>query len=213
MLGISSSFNALKGQVLGFAALSVLWTSKTLEDRERERERERGSEAREDTWETRKGRLAILKRPCCCFGFKKALLQNPRKMIRGRIFREMIRIRARKSELQAESRSYRPKVRDTARQTPRIRTESPRKRPRMGFRCFYRKPPLKPSWIHLSHVVVLEVRCCNWYCQLLTNKFCKMMVLAVMLYAGPLCHIMRRRMGLQASSPLKRRSHSILCGC
>ena len=32
-------------------------------------------------------------------GFKKALLQNPRKMIRGRIFNEMIRISARKSEL------------------------------------------------------------------------------------------------------------------
>ena len=26
--------------------------------------------------------------------------------------------------------------------TPRIRTESPRKGPRMGFECFYRKPPL-----------------------------------------------------------------------
>ena len=32
-------------------------------ERERERERERGREAREDTQETRKGRLAILKRP------------------------------------------------------------------------------------------------------------------------------------------------------
>ena len=46
-------------------------------------------------------------------GFKKALLQNPREMIRGRIFREMIRVSARKSELQprksdlqAKSRSY-----------------------------------------------------------------------------------------------------------
>ena len=78
-------------------------------------------------------------------GFKKALLQNPREMIRGRIFSEMIRIQARKSELQAESRSYGPKVRDTAGQTPRIRTESPREGPRMGFRCFYRNPPLKPS--------------------------------------------------------------------
>ena len=74
-------------------------------------------------------------------GFKKALLQNPREMIRGRIFSEMIRISARKSELQAESRSYGRKIGDTAGQTPRIRTESPRKGPRMGFGCFYRKPP------------------------------------------------------------------------
>ena len=36
-------------------------------------------------------------------------------MIRGRIFSEMIWIQARKSELQAESRSYGPKVRVTAR--------------------------------------------------------------------------------------------------
>ena len=78
-------------------------------------------------------------------GFKKALLQNPREMIRGRPFSEMIRIRARKSELQGESRSYRPKVRVTAGQTGRVRTESLRQGPGMGFRCFYRKPPLKPS--------------------------------------------------------------------
>ena len=50
-----------------------------------------------------------------------------------------------------ESRSYGPKVGDTAGQTPRIRTESPRKGPRMGLRCFYRNPPLKPSWIHLRY--------------------------------------------------------------
>ena len=53
-------------------------------------------------------------------GFKKALLQNPREMIRGQIFSGMIRIRARKSELQAESRSYRPKVGDTAQNPNRI---------------------------------------------------------------------------------------------
>ena len=61
--------------------------------------------------------------PVCIYtlsGFKKALLQNAREMIRGRIFSEMIRIQARKSELQAESRSYGPKVGDTAGQTPRI---------------------------------------------------------------------------------------------
>ena len=85
-------------------------------------------------------------------GFKGALLQNPREMIRAQIFSEKIRIQARKSELQAESRSYGPKVGDTAGQTPRIRTESPRKRPRMGFGCFCRKPPLKPSWIQRIHI-------------------------------------------------------------
>ena len=57
---------------------------------------------------------------CNLSGFKKALLQNPRKMIRGRIFREMIRVSARKSELQAKSRSYSPKVGVTVGQTPRI---------------------------------------------------------------------------------------------
>ena len=51
-------------------------------------------------------------------------------------------------ELQAESQRYGPQVRATAGQTARIRTESPTKGPRMGFRRFYRKPPLKPSWIH-----------------------------------------------------------------
>ena len=66
-------------------------------------------------------------------GLKKALPQNPPEMIRGRIFSEMIRIQARKSELQAESRSYDPKVGDTAGQTPRIWTESPREGPRMGY--------------------------------------------------------------------------------
>ena len=74
-------------------------------------------------------------------GFKKALLQNPREMIRGRIFSEMIRISARKSELQAKSRSYRPKVRVTARQTPQIRAESPGKGARIGLWCSAENPP------------------------------------------------------------------------
>ena len=39
-------------------------------------------------------------------------------MIRGRLFGEMIRVSAQKSELQPRNRSYRPKVRDTAGQTP-----------------------------------------------------------------------------------------------
>ena len=77
----------------------------------------------------------------CLGGFKKALLQNPREMIRGRIFSEVIRIQARKSELQPESRSYRPKVRVTAGQTPKIRTKSPGNGTRIGFWCFCRKPP------------------------------------------------------------------------
>ena len=54
-------------------------------------------------------------------------------MIRGRIFEKMIRIEAQKSELQAKSRSYRPKVRATAGQTPGIRTESLRKEPEWGW--------------------------------------------------------------------------------
>ena len=53
-------------------------------------------------------------------GLKKALLQNPRGMIRGQIFSGMIRIQARKSEIQAESRSYRPKVGDTVQNPNRI---------------------------------------------------------------------------------------------
>ena len=76
---------------------------------------------------------------------QKGFTAEPPRNDSGRIVSEMIRIEARKSELQAKSRSYRPKVTVTARQTPGIRTESPRKGPRMGFRCFYRKPPLKPS--------------------------------------------------------------------
>ena len=64
-------------------------------------------------------KTAPLKRPNKLSGFKKVLLQNPREMIRGQIFSGMIRIRARKSELQAESRSYRPKVGDTA-QNPNL---------------------------------------------------------------------------------------------
>ena len=72
---------------------------------------------------------------------QKGFTAEPREMIRGRIFSEMIRIRTRKSELQAKSRGYRPIIRVTAGQTPRIRTESPGKR--MGFGCFYRKPLFK----------------------------------------------------------------------
>ena len=75
-------------------------------------------------------------------------------MIGGLIFRKMIRIQARQSELQAESRSYGTQVGVTAGQTPRIRTESPRKGPEWGSRCFYREPPLNPSWIHLRNAII-----------------------------------------------------------
>ena len=62
-------------------------------------------------------------------------------MIRGQSFSEMIRIQARKSELQADSRSYGPEVGDTAGQTPRIRATWPRKRPRMGLGASTETPP------------------------------------------------------------------------
>ena len=78
-------------------------------------------------------------------GFKKALLQDPPEMIRGPLFSEMIRIQAQKSELQAESRSYGPKSQSYSRAEPQNPNRITRKGPRMGFRCFCRKPPLKPS--------------------------------------------------------------------
>ena len=73
-------------------------------------------------------------------GFKKALLQNPREMIRRRIFREMIRVSARNSELQAKSRSHRPKVRVTVGQTP----NRPETEPESGLGASAENPPLKP---------------------------------------------------------------------
>ena len=45
-------------------------------------------------------------------------MQNPREMIAWRIFSEMIRSSAQKSELQAKSRSFRAEVRVTAGETP-----------------------------------------------------------------------------------------------
>ena len=61
------------------------------------------------------GELSLVTLGLCCdtielAGFKKALLQNLREMIQGRIFSEMIRIQARKSELQAENRSWKGAV-------------------------------------------------------------------------------------------------------
>ena len=74
-------------------------------------------------------------------GFKKALLQNPREMIGGRIFSKLIRIRARKSELRPESRSYRPKVRVTAGETPESEPNRPEKAPELGLGASTENPP------------------------------------------------------------------------
>ena len=59
----------------------------------------------------------------------------------GRTFSKMIRIQARKSELQAESRSYVPKVRVTAGQTRGIRTNRPEKGPEWGLGVSTETPP------------------------------------------------------------------------
>ena len=55
----------------------------------------------------------------------------------------MIGIQAQKSELQAEGRSYGPKVRVTARQTPRIRPNHPQKGPEWGLGASTEPPLLK----------------------------------------------------------------------
>ena len=62
-------------------------------------------------------------------------------MIRGHAFSGMIRIRARKSELHAESRSYRPKVGDTAGQTPESEPNRPEKGPEWGLGASTENPP------------------------------------------------------------------------
>ena len=46
-----------------------------------------------------------------------------------------VRVTGRKSELQTKSRRY----------SPKSEPNRPEKGPEWGFRCFYRKPPLKPS--------------------------------------------------------------------
>ena len=79
---------------------------------------------------------------------------NTPKMIRGRVFRERIRIQAQKSELQAESRSYGPKVRVTVFRPPNPDRITQKRSPN-GVKCFYRKPPLKPPWIHLTYWLCL----------------------------------------------------------
>ena len=76
---------------------------------------------------------------------QKGFTVEPREMIRGRISSEMIRIQARKSELQAKSRSYGPKVRVTAGQTPESELNRSEKAPKWGLGASTEKPPLKPS--------------------------------------------------------------------
>ena len=77
-------------------------------------------------------------------GFSKALLQNPREMFRGRIVSEMIRIQARKSELQAKSRSYGPpKSQSYGRADPQEGSElnRPEQRPEWGLGASAENPP------------------------------------------------------------------------
>ena len=59
------------------------------------------------------------------------------------------------SQSDKPSRSY--KTNSQSYGWARIRTASPRKGTRMGFTCFYRKPPLKPFWIHLNKMSVVVV--------------------------------------------------------
>ena len=81
---------------------------------------------------------------------KRLYCRTPEKWFGGKFSAEWFGFRP-------ESQRYRPKVGVTDQKSeiqPRIRTESPRKGPRMGFRCFCRKPPLKPSWIHLMYAII-----------------------------------------------------------
>ena len=73
-------------------------------------------------------------------GFKKALL-----WLRGKFSVQWFGFRLKSQSYRPKGGVTAPKVRVTAGEAPIIRTESPRKGSRMGFRCFYRKPPLKPS--------------------------------------------------------------------
>ena len=59
-----------------------------------------------------------------------------------------VRVTGRRSELQTKSQSYsRADLQNL-------------QGPRMGFRCFYRKPLEKPSWIHLTHTIRLKIITC-----------------------------------------------------
>ena len=56
-----------------------------------------------------------------------------------------VRVTGQKSELRPKSQSY-------SRADPQNPNRIAQKNgPRIGFRRFYRKPPLKPSWIHLNN--------------------------------------------------------------
>ena len=63
-------------------------------------------------------------------------------MIRGRIFSEMIQIQARKSELQAESRSYGPKS-EIQRADPQNPKRIAQKRAPHGVQVLLQKPALR----------------------------------------------------------------------
>ena len=92
--------------------------------------------------------LTWVKSSCLCFIHKRLYCRTPEKWFGGKFSVEWF-------GFGPKSQSYRPKVGVTDQKSeiqPRIRTESPRKGPRMEFRCFYRKPPLRPSWIHLIYV-------------------------------------------------------------
>ena len=91
-----------------------------------------------------------LRRNISCLDSRRLYCRTPETWFGGEFSAEWFGFRP-------ESQRYRPKVGVTDRKSEiqsRIRTESPRKGPRMGFRCFYRKPTLKPSWIHLKHLVI-----------------------------------------------------------
>ena len=62
-------------------------------------------------------------------------------MIRGRTFSDMIRVRARKSELRPESQSYGPKVRVTAGQTPESEPNRPENKKKLGLGASTENPP------------------------------------------------------------------------
>ena len=98
-------------------------------------------------------------------GFKKALLQNPREMIRGRNFSEMsrvsapkVRVNGQKSELQTKSRSY-------SRGDPQNPNRITQKRDPNGVQVLLQKPALKPSFESTQ----LWILCANSKC-LMTVK-------------------------------------------
>ena len=62
-------------------------------------------------------------------------------MIRGKFLSEMIRVLVQKSELQAESRSYRPKSELQPGRPPKSEPNRPEKGPESGLRASTENPP------------------------------------------------------------------------